>query len=35
MTGIYWDIETFNTCHFDVPLADDDNSYISMICAFK
>jgi hypothetical protein len=35
ITPIYWDIETFNTKNFTVPLADDDNSHISMICAVR
>jgi len=33
--GIYWDIETFNLSHFDVPLAHEEDSYISMLCAVK
>lgn len=35
VTPIYWDIETFNTEHFEVPTYDDDNSHISMICAVR
>jgi hypothetical protein len=33
--GIYWDIETFNTTHLEVPFAHEENSYISMLCAVK
>lgn len=35
ITPIYWDIETFNTQHFEVPQYDDENSHISMICAVR
>ena len=33
VTSIKWDIETFNHTHNKVPLADDPDSHISIICA--
>lgn len=33
LKAIYWDIETFNTTHYNTPMYDDENSHISMLCS--
>jgi len=32
---IYWDIETYNTQHHEVPSYNDEFSHISMICVVR